>query len=118
MNRGIPIILAVLTVLLSQLTACSKKDKVINVADDDPQMLAAIAKARETLPQFWTVFDKPARGESGFSITKIELNMEAKVPGIDAAKFQEIAEASKKGCPVSRALAAVSEIVLNAKLVN
>lgn len=58
------------------------------------------------------------RGESGFSITKIELNMEAKVPGIDAAKFQEIAEVSKRGCPVSRALAAVSEIVLNAKLVN
>jgi osmotically inducible protein OsmC len=58
------------------------------------------------------------RGDSGFSITKIVLNMEAKVPGIDAAKFQEIAEVSKKNCPVSKALAAVSEIVLNAKLVS
>jgi osmotically inducible protein OsmC len=58
------------------------------------------------------------RGESGFSITKIELNMEAKVPGIDAAKFQEIAAGAKKNCPVSRALAAVSEITLNAKLVS
>ncbi len=58
------------------------------------------------------------RGESGFTITKIELNMEAKVPGIDEAKFQEIAAGAKNGCPVSRALAAVEEIVLNAKLVS
>jgi osmotically inducible protein OsmC len=54
----------------------------------------------------------------GFKITKIELNMEAKVPGLDAARFNEIAEATKTGCPVSQALAAVDEIVLNAKLVN
>jgi osmotically inducible protein OsmC len=54
----------------------------------------------------------------GFKITKIELNMEAKVPGLDAAKFNEIAEATKTGCPVSQALAAVDEIVLNAKLVS
>ena len=58
------------------------------------------------------------RGESGFSITKIELNMEAKVPGIDAAKFHEIAAGAKNNCPVSKALAAVSEITLNAKLVS
>ncbi len=72
MSRISPITLAVFTVLLTLLTACPKKDKVINVADDDPQMLAAIAKARETLPQFWTVFDKPERGESGFSL-KVKL---------------------------------------------
>jgi lipoyl-dependent peroxiredoxin len=59
-----------------------------------------------------------ATGEGGARINKIELNMEAKIPGIDAAKFQEIAEGSKKNCPVSKALASVDEIVLNAKLVS
>ena len=54
--------------------------------------------------------------ESGFAITKIELVCEAKVPGIDEAKFQELAGAAKVGCPISKALAAV-EIELQAKLV-
>ena len=56
------------------------------------------------------------RGPEGFSITSIDLHTEAEVPGIDDAKFQEIAEATKKGCPVSRALAA-TKINLQAKLV-
>jgi len=56
------------------------------------------------------------KGESGFGITKIELECEARVPGVEEAKFQEIAESSKKGCPVSQALAAV-DIALTAKLV-
>ncbi|MFY9270429.1 MAG: OsmC family protein [Candidatus Manganitrophaceae bacterium] len=51
----------------------------------------------------------------GFKITKIELHSEAEVPGIDKQKFMEVAEATKKGCPVSQALAG-TEIVLNAKL--
>ena len=66
MNR-IPL-LALLAILLSLLTACSKRDKVVNVEDDDPEMVAAIAKARDTLPQFWQVFDKRERGESKFSL--------------------------------------------------
>lgn len=53
--------------------------------------------------------------EDVFTITKIEVFTDAEVPGIDAAKFNEIAEASKKGCPVSRALTG-TEIILNAKL--
>jgi len=52
----------------------------------------------------------------GFAITKIDLDTEAEVPGIDNAKFQELAEAAKKGCPVSKALAA-TPISLKAKLV-
>jgi len=47
-------------------------------------------------------FDKVG---DGFSITSIDLTTEGEVPGIDNAKFQEIADAAKKGCPVSRALA-------------
>ena len=52
----------------------------------------------------------------GFAITKIELNTEGEVPGLDAAGFQKFAEEAKKGCPVSKALAVVPEITLNAKL--
>ncbi|HUG54579.1 MAG TPA: OsmC family protein [Vicinamibacteria bacterium] len=55
--------------------------------------------------------------EGGFGITAIDLKTEADVPGIDAAKFQEIAEGAKKGCPVSKALAA-TKIDLEAKLVS
>ena len=53
----------------------------------------------------------------GFKITKIQLVAEAVVPGVDDAKFQEIAAATKTGCPVSGALAAVP-IELEAKLVK
>jgi len=55
-------------ILLTFLIACSKRDQVVNVADDDPEMLAAIAKARETLPQFWTTFDKRDQGEADFAL--------------------------------------------------
>jgi osmotically inducible protein OsmC len=52
----------------------------------------------------------------GFKITKIQLVTEGKVPGIDAAKFLELAQKAKAGCPVSQALAA-TPIELDAKLV-
>ena len=51
----------------------------------------------------------------GFSITTIELTTEASVPGLDAARFQAIAEETKKNCPVSKALAGV-KIELKASL--
>ncbi len=54
--------------LLSLFTACSKRDKVTSVAGDDPEMVAAIARARASLPQFWEVFERRDRGESGFSL--------------------------------------------------
>ena len=53
--------------------------------------------------------------EAGFRITLIELESKAKVTGVDDAKFQEIAAATKTGCPVSNALASV-EIKLTATL--
>lgn len=45
--------------------------------------------------------------DGGFSITAIHLTLVGKVPGADEAKFKEIAEKAKAGCPVSKALAAV-----------
>src|SRR5262249_13667095 len=53
----------------------------------------------------------------GFKITKIKLTCEAAVPGADPKKFQEIATATKSGCPISQALSAVP-IELDAKLVS
>lgn len=55
------------------------------------------------------------KGESGFRISRIELDTTAEVPGIDEATFQEQAEAAKAGCPVSQALAGV-DIQLHARL--
>lgn len=52
--------------------------------------------------------------EAGFTITKIHLEVSAKVPGADQGKFQEVANNAKKGCPVSRVLNA--EITMNARL--
>lgn len=51
----------------------------------------------------------------GFTITRIRLTTRARVPGLDEAKFREIAEQTKSGCPVSRALAGV-DIQLEATL--
>ncbi len=53
----------------------------------------------------------------GFEITTIELDTEAEIPGIDEQAFQEQAEAAKKGCPVSKALAG-PQIKLNARLLQ
>lgn len=54
----------------------------------------------------------------GPTITKIELTTEANVPGISGDKFAELAAQAKANCPVSKALASVPEIVLDAKLVK
>ncbi len=51
----------------------------------------------------------------GFGITKIDLDCEAEVPGIDEAAFQSEAKKAKENCPVSKAMAGV-QISLNARL--
>jgi lipoyl-dependent peroxiredoxin len=52
------------------------------------------------------------------SIPTIRLTLEGRVPGIDDAAFQEAANAAKAGCPVSKALAGVNEITLDATLAS
>jgi lipoyl-dependent peroxiredoxin len=52
----------------------------------------------------------------GTGITKSALTVRGRVPGLDADGFREAAEAAKKGCPVSQALAGVPEITLDAEL--
>jgi osmotically inducible protein OsmC len=53
--------------------------------------------------------------ESGFSITRIELDLVGDAPGVDEQRFAELAEQAKATCTVSRALAG-TEIVLRARL--
>lgn len=52
----------------------------------------------------------------GFSITTMNVVTVATVPGIDQAKFQQIANATKDGCPVSKALKGNMDIKLTATL--
>jgi len=54
--------------------------------------------------------------EAGPTIAKIELTTEAKVPRIDEETFKEKVDAAKKGCPVSKALAAVPSVTVTARL--
>jgi len=54
--------------------------------------------------------------EAGFTITKVHLDVTAKIPGADAAAFETAAQNAKAGCPISRLLKA--EITMTAKLVG
>lgn len=75
---------------------------------------AGLAKAGtppEELSTSATVTFQPGEG-----ITKIALTVVGQVPGIDAAAFAEAAAGAKENCPVSKALAGVPEITLDARL--
>ena len=52
----------------------------------------------------------------GYEISRIDLRTEADVPGVGEGLFLERAEAAKRDCAVSKALAGVEEITLEAKL--
>ncbi|MDB5364833.1 MAG: OsmC family peroxiredoxin [Rhodospirillales bacterium] len=52
----------------------------------------------------------------GFAITDVHLTLEAKIPGADQAKLEELAGKAKAGCPVSKLLKA--NITLDAKLLS
>ena len=73
-------------------------------AGHDPQSVRTTAKVHLT------------RSDEGFTITRIDLETDAKVPGISDDQFQQIAEGARKGCPVSRALSGGPEIRLQARL--
>jgi osmotically inducible protein OsmC len=51
---------------------------------------------------------------AGWTVTTSHLTLTAKIPGIDAAKFAELAAKAKAGCPISRLLNAT--VTLDAKL--
>jgi osmotically inducible protein OsmC len=51
------------------------------------------------------------------TLTRINLDTEGRVTGVDEQQFQAFADEAKRVCPVSRALAGIPEIVVTAKLV-
>lgn len=59
-------------------------------------------------------FDK---GDAGWKIARSDISVRGSVPGIDPAKFAELAEAAKDGCPVSGALKGNVELAVDAQLV-
>lgn len=73
--------------------------------------LAKDGHAPDELRTSATVTFQPGEG-----ITRIALTVEGRVPGLDAAAFQEAARTAKENCPVSKALAGVPEITLEARL--
>ena len=73
--------------------------------------LAQAGNAPERLETSATVTFQPGTG-----ITRIALSVVGTVPGLEAAAFAEAAEGAKAGCPVSKALAGVPEIALDARL--
>ncbi len=73
--------------------------------------LARAGHAPEELKTSATVTFQPPEG-----ITKIVLEVAGKVPGIEDDAFQQAAQAAKENCPVSKALAGVPDISLQARL--
>ena len=56
--------------------------------------------------------------DGAVTLARIDLETDGDVPGIDERQFQAYAEAAKRDCPVSRALAGIPEIILTAKLLT
>jgi len=82
-------------------------------------LAVALGKAGATPRSIRTSADvKLEKGADGFEVTGIALTCEANVDGIDEAKFKELADATKKGCPIGKALAAVKSITVDAKLAS
>ena len=76
-------------------------------------VLAKEGNAPDELKTSATVTFQPGEG-----ITKIALTVEGAVPGIGEDAFLEAAANAKENCPVSKALASVPEITLDARLAN
>jgi uncharacterized protein YegJ (DUF2314 family) len=66
-----------IAIVLSFIAGCEKQDKrvsgtiddpVVHVSEGDAEMAAAISQARQSLPHFWEVFEKPTRGEDHFAL--------------------------------------------------
>ena len=73
--------------------------------------LAQEGHAPERLETSATVTFQPGEG-----ITKVALTVEGSVPGMNEDDFRKAAEGAKENCPVSKALAGVPEITLDARL--
>lgn len=80
--------------------------------------LSGVISKQDLTPDYITTNADVTLGEKDGAptIMKIVLTVEAKVPGLLDADFQRYVKESKENCPVSKALAAVPEITVNATL--
>ena len=62
-----------------------------------------------------TVTFAPKQG-GGFQVSKSALEVRGRVPGLDQARFQQLAEQAEQGCPISNALRGNLEITVTATL--
>jgi uncharacterized protein YegJ (DUF2314 family) len=95
------------------LTSCSrhnsKDDKTIGVSADDAEMNAAITKARDSLPDFWRIYEKPEHGETGFSI-------KVKITDNEQVEYFWVVDIERKSGIISGTINNDPDIVKNVKL--
>jgi uncharacterized protein YegJ (DUF2314 family) len=99
--------------VLNVPVSCSRKnsgsDKTVGVAADDPEMAAAIEKARGTLPEFWRVFERPERGESDFCL-------KVKITDRDDVEYFWLADIERKDGRILGKISNEPEFVKSVKL--
>ena len=80
--------------------------------------LSALLGKQDITPDYIATNADVTLGETDGAptIQKIELTVEAKAPGLQDADFQKLVQEAKAGCPVSKALASVPEVTVNATL--
>lgn len=105
------IFVLVMLVMSMGFAGCSKseKDPLIMVDDNDAEMNAAIAKARETLPKFWTAFDHPAAGQEHF-------NLKVKIADGKEGEFFWMENVEKKDGKIFGTIGNEAELVHNVKM--
>ena len=81
-------------------------------------MALSAGLAREETPADELRTSATVTFQPGEGITRIALTVEGRVPGIDGVAFEEAALGAKENCPVSKALAGVPEITLDAQLLT
>ena len=79
----------------------------VQTSASEAQIVAALTEAGFPPESLDTRADVDLSMDGGPQISSIRLKTRAKVPGIDAAKFRELADDAKQNCPVSKALSAV-----------
>jgi lipoyl-dependent peroxiredoxin len=75
---------------------------------------SGLAKEGHAPDELWT--SATVTFQPGEGITRVALAVEGRVPGVDDDTFRQAAQTAKENCPVSKALAGVPEITLEAKL--
>ena len=97
-------------------TATSPEELIAAAHASCFSMALSAALARAETPPTELRTSATVTFQPGEGITRIALTVEGDVPGLDEDGFRQAAQTAKENCPVSKALAGVPEISLEAKL--